>query len=264
MHFRLADYAVWLLSPTLQAGVLLAMYRRGLLRRYPAFLAYTILDVASACILAALAYRPPYTAYFYAYYAQLVLSIVISFAVSWEIIKFALRRSKPTGLRWFGIIGTFVLLIGALGVFLRPEPLTRDAILGLMALGDHSLRWLQVVLFVALIFFGKAVRLSWKSITFGLAVGFGVFAIVNLAIASELSHHGPLTSATVSTMNSVAYLVAVTIWLLYVIFGLEDEGGKSRASCLVMRDQEDHSRPKPPTRWFFRQGVFDSGFSSRG
>jgi hypothetical protein len=79
MHYRLADYVLWLLTPSLQAGVLLAMYRRGLTRRYPFFPAYTMLQVASAVILAFLA-ATSYTGYYHAYYWNLAFSVVICFA----------------------------------------------------------------------------------------------------------------------------------------------------------------------------------------
>lgn len=263
MHYRLADYLLWIVTPTLQAGVLLAMYRRGLYRRYPAFLAYTILQVAAAFILAALA-ATSYTAYYFAYYCNLVLSIVISFFVLWEIVKHVLRRPKSKSLSWFAILCAFVLLIGALGVFLTRESLSGEFVTSSMMLSDRSLRLFQTVLIVALIFFSKALRLSRKSITFGLAVGFGLFAIVNMLVATALSQHGFLTSLALSKINSVAYLIAVFIWLFYVIFGLEDESGKSRAKFLPFADDDEQPRPTPPSRWFFRKGLFNGSAVARG
>ena len=93
MHYRLADYVLWLTTPLLQGGVLLAMYRRGLQKDYPYFFYYTILQVASAIILAVLA-ATSYTAYYYAYYVNLSLSVLISFAVLQEIFKDAFARMK--------------------------------------------------------------------------------------------------------------------------------------------------------------------------
>lgn len=186
MHYRLADYVLWLLTPSLQAGVLLAMYRRGLNRRYPLFLAYTMLQVASAVILAFLA-ATSYTGYYYAYWCNLVLSIVISFFVLWEIVKRALRRPRSKGVRLFPVLCAVVLLIAALELCLTRGPLSGEFVTSSMMLSDRSLRLLQTVLFLVLIFFSKALRLSRKSITFGLALGFGLFAIVNILVATTLS-----------------------------------------------------------------------------
>jgi hypothetical protein len=258
MHYRLADYVLWFLPTALQAGVLLAMYCRGLLRRYPFFFNYTILQVASTCILVALA-QASYTAYYYAYYWNLALNVVIAFAVSWEIIKRVLRRPRPVSARWFATLCAFALLIETLGLTLMPKSLSSGFIHWMM-LGDRSLRLLQAALFLGLIIFSKSLNLSWKSITFGLATGFGLLVIVSLVVATQLSHHGFLTSMTLSKINSVAYLVAVVIWLFYVIFGFEDESGMSSANCLALRDEEDQARPKSSSRWFIRESVFGTRF----
>jgi hypothetical protein len=263
MHYRLADYVLWLLTPSLQAGVLLAMYRRGLNRRYPLFLAYTMLQVASAVILAFLA-ATSYTGYYYAYWCNLVLSIVISFFVLWEIVKRALRRPRSKGVRLFPVLCAVVLLIAALELCLTRGPLSGEFVTSSMMLSDRSLRLLQTVLFLVLIFFSKALRLSRKSITFGLALGFGLFAIVNILVATTLSQHGFLTSLALSKINSVAYVIAALIWLGYVIFGFEDESGRKRASFLLLPDDDGQRRLKPPSRWFFREDLLHGSVAARG
>ncbi len=62
MHYRTLDYALWFTTPLLQTGVLIAMFRRGLHKDYPWFFNYTILQVSSVPILAALM-AFSYTAY---------------------------------------------------------------------------------------------------------------------------------------------------------------------------------------------------------
>ncbi len=80
MHLSLADYVLWFTSPILQAGVLIGLFRRGLHRDYPYFFNYTILQVVSVPVLVSL-YSRSYTAYYYSYYVNLGLSVLISFAV---------------------------------------------------------------------------------------------------------------------------------------------------------------------------------------
>ena len=255
MHYRLADYILWIATPLLQAGVLWAMYRRGLNRRYPFFLAYMVLQVVGSILLGTLVAHS-YTAYYYAYYWNLVMSIVISGGVSWEILKLALRRPKARKISLFAILCVVVLLIGAVGLLLTRGASSGDGLMtGAMMLSDRVLRALQILLFLGLIFFRNSLKLSCRSVTFGLAFGFGVFAIANVLVAVALSHRGVLNAVTLSEINGVAYLGAVAIWLLYVAFGMEDESGTNRTKFLPMSGDDDRPGPKPPTRWFFREGL---------
>ena len=51
MHLRLIDYVLWFFASTIQLGVLVVMYRRGLQREYPYFFNYTVLQVIGDPIL---------------------------------------------------------------------------------------------------------------------------------------------------------------------------------------------------------------------
>jgi hypothetical protein len=167
--------------------------------------------------------------------------------------------------RLFPVLCAVVLLIAALELFLtRGWSLPNGFVTEAMRFGDRGLRLLQVVLFLSLILFSKALKLSRKSITFGLAVGFGLFAIVNILVATTLSQHGFLTSLALSKINSVAYLIAVVVWLGYVIFGFEDESGRKRASFLLLPDDDGQRRLKPPSRWFFREDLLHGSVAARG
>src|SRR5690242_6541784 len=83
MHLSLFDYALWFLTPLLQVGVLLAMWKRNLHSLYPRFFGYTILQVVSVPILAFLMTRS-FTDYYYSYYVNLGLGVILSFAVVYE------------------------------------------------------------------------------------------------------------------------------------------------------------------------------------
>ncbi len=80
MNLSAIDYVLWLAAPLLQLGVVVMMFRRGLHRDYPFFFNYTILAVIAEPILY-LSHKHSYNAYYYAYYVNIALSVVISFAV---------------------------------------------------------------------------------------------------------------------------------------------------------------------------------------
>src|SRR5208337_4890395 len=90
MRLHLIDYVFWFVTPILQAGVLVSMFKRGLHRDYPYFFNYTILQVVSVPVLYVIS-RQSYNAYYWSYYINLALSILISFAVLQEIFHDAFR-----------------------------------------------------------------------------------------------------------------------------------------------------------------------------
>lgn len=256
MHYRLADYLLWLLMPAFLAGVPLAMYRRALHRRYTCFFHYTILQVASAAILGILAVYSN-TAYYHAYYAVLGMSIAASIAVLWEFVMEGLA-CRPW-LKWscLLLLSSFVVLIGlnivnfmGLRSFARAD----SEVWSLVMFVDKSLRWMQVFGVFTLVLFATELGISRRSVLYGMVMGFGLFAAVNLWVATAFSNNGFLTSTTLSEINSVAYLSACFIWLAYTISGSTDPSGFDRSDPAASQI-DNRRKPKPPTRWFFRAGA---------
>jgi hypothetical protein len=240
MHYRLADYVLWLTTPLLQGGVLLAMYKRGLQKDYPYFFYYTILQVASAIILAVLA-ATSYTAYYYAYYVNLSLSVLISFAVLQEIFKDAfrpyenLRELSIILFRWSALV---VLLVAVMWAINARNNAENGVITAIMMLGDRSLRLMQCGLVFFLLLFNEYLGIPHRSMLFGISLGFGLFAAVNMLVATALTQHGFLTSVALSKINSVAYLVAVIIWFGYTLAAAPSKS-KARGELLATAEVWD-------------------------
>jgi hypothetical protein len=256
MHYHLSDFALWLVTPILQAAVLVAMFRRNFQHSYRYFLAYTVLQVAAVPILAVVMFYS-YSAYYYAYYVNLGLSILVSFAVVWEILKTVFRWNQ--GRRRWGAIPLLcaaVLLVAAIEMILNSQASRRDAgyVTDLMMLGDRSVRFAQLGIALGALFFANRLGVSRRSFLYGVVAGFGFFATTNMIIAMRLSHRGSITSPTLSRINSVAYLTSVVIWLFYSIYGSMDASGYDRAPLYSSSSNNNRRGPKRPNRWFFRLG----------
>jgi hypothetical protein len=240
MHYSLADYVLWLTTPLLQGGVLLAMYRRGLQKDYPYFFYYTVLQVASAIILAVLA-ATSYTAYYYAYYINLGLSVLISFAVLQEIFKDAfrpyenLRELSIILFRWSALV---VLLVAVMWAINAKDNSDNGVFTAIMMLGDRSLRLMQCGLVFFLLLFNEYLGIPHRSMLFGISLGFGLFAAVNMLVATALTQHGFLTKVALSEINSVAYLVAVIIWFGYTLAAAPSKS-KAREDLLLRTEGWD-------------------------
>jgi hypothetical protein len=221
MHLRPTDYVLWIATPLLQMGVLIAMIKRGLHRDYPYFFNYTILQVVGVPVLYIILTRS-YSVYFYAYYVNIALSVLISFAVLQEIFRDAFRPYEALRdlsvilFRWSALV---VLLVGVMwaingnGAHKSDNGAVVDAIL----LAERSVRLMQCGLVFFLLLFSEYLGISRRSPLFGISLGFGLFAAVNMLVATAMTHHGILKQSTLRHINSEAYLVAIVLWLGYTL-----------------------------------------------
>jgi hypothetical protein len=219
MHLRLMDYVLWFASLALQVGVLVAMVRRGLHRDYPYFFNYTIIGVIAEPLLFVLQ-RYSYTVYYYAYYVNLGLSVIISFAVLQEIFQDAFRPYEALRdlsvilFRWSALV---VLLVAVMWAISSNGKSDMGVVAQSLMLANRSVRLMQCGLVFFLLLFSEYLGIPRRSFLFGISIGFGFFASVNMLVVTGLSHHGILKSTRLSQINSAAYLTAVLIWLCYTL-----------------------------------------------
>ena len=219
MHLRLVDYALWFAPTVLQSGLLVALYRRGLHRDYPFFFNYTILQIVSVPVLA-IASRLSYSAYYYTYYINLGLSVIISFAVLQEVFQDAfrpyenLRDLSVILFRWSALVALLVAVMWAINASHSTDT---GVVNDVMQLADRSVRLMQCGLVFFLLLFHGYLGISPRSMLFGISIGFGFFAGINMLVFTGLSRHGLLTDAMLSHINAVAYTIAVGVWLGYAM-----------------------------------------------
>ena len=196
------------------------MFRRGLQKDYPFFFNYTILQVVSVPILAILFYKS-YTVYYYAYWVNMGLSVLISFAVLQEIFKDAfkpyenLRDLSIILFRWCALVAMLVAVMWAINTGRGAD--INGTVTDMMMLAERSVRLMQCGLVFFLILFSSYLGLPHRSLLFGISLGFGFFAALNMLVATAVSHQHLLSSAALSRINAIAYLVSVCIWLGYTM-----------------------------------------------
>jgi len=217
MHLRLIDYVLWFSAPTLQLGVLVAMYRRGLHRDYPYFFNYTILQVAGEPILLVMQ-KQSYTFYYVGYWVSIALSALISFGVLQEIFKNAFRPYEALRdlsvilFRWSALV---ILLVAGMWAITSTHADQGDAVKNTIFLASRSVRLMQCGLVFFLLLFSEYLGISRRSLLFGIALGFGFFASVSMLVAAGVSHAGVVHVSVLRWINSAAYNLSALIWLGY-------------------------------------------------
>ncbi len=230
MRSHLLEYALWLAAQTLlAAGVWLAMRRRGLHRQYPYLFKYILLQILIEPILFVLP-RVDYFAYYYAYWIQMALSALLSFAVLQDLLKNAFQTSgTATKLTGFLLAGSLVILVVAgMAADSSQSWRTSDYFLSELALMTRrSALIAQCSLVILLLVLRRSLGITRRSLLFGITVGLGLFATINLLLPLLVAYHNSVSIRTPSRIFGAANVLAWGIWLAYAIAGSNKENGYS-------------------------------------
>jgi hypothetical protein len=208
--------ALWMAHPVLQVGIAAVMLRRGLHRKFKFFFTYILTQVLLFAINFA-AYRYNYTAYFYLYWFSHAISVVLGFGVIHEVFLDVFRpfhtlRDLGTVLfKWAGLV--MLLVAGVVSV----SNSSNDILPWMQAIvtTERCVRMIQVGMVLFLLFFSHYVGVSRRQQSFGIALGFGAFALMELVlVASFVGDH--LGSNAIDLINMAVYNASLVTWFGYV------------------------------------------------
>jgi hypothetical protein len=210
--------ALWVAHPSLQLVVATLMFRRKLYRSFPYFFAYIVAQILVFSVLFPAYLLGVSDFYFFAYWGTTALSVALGFKVIHEIFLDIFRpyhTLKDLGsvlFKWAGLV--MLLVAGVMSASSRvgvndPDPLVQ-AILTL----QRSVRVVQCGMVFFLLVFSKYLGISWKQRSFGIALGFGGFATVELSVIA-LCAGGYISQMGLNLCNMVAYNFAIVAWIAY-------------------------------------------------
>jgi len=214
---RILYYALWLAHPVLQAAITIAMFRRRQHREFKFFFAYIITQIMAFAVVFP-TYRFYYPATFYVSWISTAISVALGFMVIHEAFLDVFRpfhtlRDLGTVLfKWAGLV--MLLVAGVVSVSTSSSD-TAAWVQAIMT-AQRCVRIIQVGMVLFLLFFARYLGVSRRQHSFGIALGFGSFAVVELAlIASWTGDH--LSSVAMNLVNMSAYNAALLIWLGYTL-----------------------------------------------
>ncbi len=214
---RYLYYGLWIMHPLLQTGIAAFMLRRGLLKQFKFFFAYILTQIVGFAILFPAFVWRSYDALFYLYWASNAVSVTCGFLVIHEVFvdmfKFfhTLRDLGSVLFKWAGLV---MLLVAAVVSVSANSPHMSPWIQAIIT-SQRCVRIIQVGMVMFLLFFAQYVGVSRKQHSFGIALGFGTFAVIELIlICSWVGNH--LGDPWMSIINMTAYNVSLTVWISYV------------------------------------------------
>ncbi len=217
-HPKYLYYALWMAHPILQLGIGIFMLRRGLLRQFKFFFGYIVTQLASFIIVFPAFVWRSYSAAFYLYWCTCAISVAFGFLVIHEVFvdvfrSFHTLRDLGTVLfKWAGLV--MLLVAGVVSVSANSTDMApwMQAIIT----SQRCVRMIQVGMVLFLLFFAHYLGVSRRQHSFGIALGFGSFATIELIlICSWVGNH--LTGPWMSIVNMAAYNCSLALWLGYVM-----------------------------------------------
>jgi hypothetical protein len=210
-------YVNWLAGPLLQITLLIFMVRRKYHSAFPRFFSYILFQtLKSACLFVTYRYFPG--SYFEAYWTGNAVSVIFTVAVMDEILHSlfqeygGIQSLGTTIFRWScGLLLLFAILSALSG-----GEAGRDRIMAAVFSFDRSMRLMQVGLFLLLMLLCRVLRNCSRQQVFGIALGFGVFASVELILVSFVMWHGSSQAAMISLLKSTAYNAVTFVWIGYL------------------------------------------------
>ncbi len=231
-------YALWFAHPVLQLAIAAAMIWRGQHRKFKYFFGYLItqLVIFTAVFLSRWGGD---TIYMYIYWCSNAVSVGFGFGVIHEIFQDVFRpfhtlRDLGTVLfKWAGLVMLLVAGVVSISTNSSYMPPWMQAIVT----AQRCVRIVQVGLVLFLLFFARYLGVSRRQQSFGIALGFGSFAIVELTVlASWVGNH--LGNPWMSIVNMVAYNGSLCIWLGYLAVKTP---ARDAASTLLQTQRWEHS-----------------------
>jgi len=206
--------ALWIAHPLLQLSVAAVMFHRKLHKVFPVFFAYIISQIVMFAILFPMYQLVQY--FFYVYWTCAAISLAFGFKVIHEIFLDIFRpyhTLKDLGSVLFKWAALVMLLVAGVVAAATPAAEQGSLIQGVVTV-QRCLRVIQCGLILFLLVFSKYLGVTWRQHSFGIALGFGSFAGVELTLLALYASY-QLSQPIISLVNMLAYNGAILIWLGY-------------------------------------------------
>ncbi len=214
-HSQAVVFCLWGVQPILQSVVAAIFWRRKLHRQFPAFFLFLLVQVANFSVLFPLWLTGHRNLYFGPFWLGEAVNAVLGFKVIHEIFLDVFRpyhTLKDLGTLLFKWAGVVMLLVAVVVAF--SNSFNQNPVVHALTTLQFSIRVVQLGLILFLLLFSRFLGVSRKQVGFGISLGFGLFAGVELMLMA-LSSGGFVTHDNFNLVNMLAYNLAIFVWLAY-------------------------------------------------
>jgi hypothetical protein len=244
-------YGLWIVSIIGAALLVSYIWKKKLHREFPIFFsflvaetAFDLLNFVLNVLLSNVLHRQLYRqAYYYSYWTGIAVTTCLGFFVLQEIFRNifrpyeSLRTFSSTLFRWSTLVLMMVGVIMALSS--GPSRTLHGAVTNYIYTIDRSVQLMQCGLVLFMYLFARQLGLTEGHRVFGITIGFGLRAAVQLLTVTLYSRYSTSAMATVVDHVSMSiYLIALVIWAVYMY---RPEPERRRASVLEQTESLNYA-----------------------
>src|SRR5579859_1778393 len=217
MSGRLIIHDLWIGSIVLQVALALALLAKRTWRNFPAFAVYIFFCLFEAGVTYALFGNK--VAYFWAFWSCEAVAIVLGLAVVREI--FTNVFSPHPALRKLATMifraAVIALVVLACVVIYVQSGNVSGSMVNALLLAAEAARLVEVGVIMFLFLSSTAFGLHWRQNVFGIALGLGTFAAVDLITVTLIGHVSPATEVVFKLARGISFSSSLLIWLGYLL-----------------------------------------------
>lgn len=214
MHLSLVQTLFAILACGLLVGTMAVLQRRRLNSKFPLFFNYLIAYFAGVVlILGASRFISP-RQYFYAYWIVTAITMLLAFAVLYEVFVNILKPYSALidlGKLLFGWATAFLLLASVLTAF-ATSGAQSDKICAAVLLFERSVQLMQCGLLLLFVLFENRLGLSWRNNGMAIVMGLGIGSAMDLVCCFARGRF-PAMNNTLDTVSAVLCCAVVLFWL---------------------------------------------------
>jgi len=216
MALRSVIHGLWMASIVIQVLLTAVVLAKKLWLKSPIFSSYVFLNLLGAAATYVAARDA--MAYFYTYWIFEAIGIVLGLAVVREIFTHVFSphpalRDLATMIFRAAVVALVVLAFTVIYVQSGNARSIPNAVL----LAAEATRIVEVGLIMFLFISSSAFGLHWRQSVFGIALGLGMFAAVELVTVTLIGHVSSATVLTLMLVRGVSFSTSLLIWLGYLL-----------------------------------------------
>jgi hypothetical protein len=209
---RESDILLGLIGPVLAIVLATVVIRRNLHREFPFFLLYILSSILITT--ARLSVGGNYQLFFIVTWATEALYAILALLALHEVFRIVFKAFYERWWFWL-FFPCVVLAISVLAVIYRfgSPPIQANRVMSAIVSLGMAVNLVQALLFVLFFFLVWLNGIRWREYPFGIVQGFAAISIGAFGAAWARSEFGTRLNVVSSYAPSVAYILAVILWL---------------------------------------------------
>ena len=185
--------------------------------KLPVFTLYSLLTFAGIVIGYSVHHR--FVVYFYTYWINECVGVVLGLAVLYEVFRqlLAPHAALHKLARLVFLATCAVLAVLAAAVVYSQASAADQTLKTTVFVVEEAARVIEIGLLMFLFFFSSVFGLHWRRQEFGIALGLGIWVSVELANLTMRTHMGPVVAQSFGIIRALSFNLSLLIWLGYIL-----------------------------------------------